>query len=354
MRNLQDLLRLFTPSADRDSKGRGAGATRASLLRGTAELRASSLQSFRTTTRSGHLALLDGLWTIGASGAEARSSGQGSGNGGGASSSSDLQLEFPCVLRPAVGPKGLDLQLQLFKLRIGDPAEPPPSSSRTTRGGSGGGVLLRVGGAAAGDAGQQQLPPLLSVLDRAACLLVARLLFPATAVPAIRLLAAAQCASAAAHATSLLLSPAARAAAHRRLLHLRQTAPLVEGVAQGAQQLGGLLQQYGEPAAVLLLVAALWAYVHPSSAQIGEAVAGGQERCRCCAVAWQCCYVSSLHCCMLPITLCPRFSQLPCPPLLPAALLPVLVGYNQTAKHCATLGLTGQASEEVGGVGGGA
>jgi hypothetical protein len=37
---------------------------------------------------------------------------------------------------------------------------------------------------------------------------------------------------------------------------------------------------------------------------------------------------------------------------LPAALLPVLVGYNQTAKHCATLGLTGEASVEVGGGGG--
>ena len=280
MRNLQDLLRLFTPSADRDGKGRGAAGTRALLLRGTAELRASSLQTFRTTTRSKNPGLLDGLWTIGDSGPEARSSGQGSGVGG-ASSSSDLQLEFPCVLRPAVGPKGLDLQLQLFKLRIGEPAEPPCSSSKTTRGGSSGGVLLRVGGAAAGDAGQQQLPPLVSVLDRAACLLVARLLFPETAVPAIRLLAAAQCASAAAHATGLLLSPAARAAAHRRLLHLRQTAPLMEGATQGVQQLGSLLQQYGEPAAVLLVVAALWAYVHPSSAQIGEAVAGGQGLCHC-------------------------------------------------------------------------
>ncbi len=39
-------------------------------------------------------------------------------------------------------------------------------------------------------------------------------------------------------------------------------------------------------------------------------------------------------------------------PLLPvcaaAALVPVLAGYNQTARHCARLGLSGEAAEEVG------
>lgn len=199
---------------------------------------------------------------------------------------SSLQLEFPCVLRPAARPQGLDLQLQLFRLTVGEPCEAGPAS----------------GGAAQRCRARRQQPALLGVLDRAAALLAARLLFPDAVLPAMRFLAAAYGASAATQATGLLLSPDARASARSRLQRLQRRSPAAQTAVHGARQLGSLAQRYGEPAAVLLAAAALWAYIHPSSAQIGECI---------------------------------------------AALIPVLAGYNQTAKHCATLGLTGDASEEL-------
>jgi hypothetical protein len=141
---------------------------------------------------------------------------------------------------------------------------------------------------------------LLGMLDKAAGLLAARLLFPDAALPVVRLLAAAHCASAAIQVSSLLLSPSARAARHR--LRMRSAAPLIDAAACGARQLGGVLQRYGEPAFVLLALAALWARVHPSSQQIGECI---------------------------------------------AALIPVLAGYNQTARRCVRQRLSGDAAEEL-------
>ncbi len=178
-----------------------------------------------------------------------------------------LQLLFPCALRPAASPKGIDLQLRLFQLQLGSPAE--PSSS----GGSSSHVLRRR----AAPHQQRAAPPLrshplLGVLDKAAGLLAARLLFPDAALPVVRLLAAAHCASAAVQVSSLLLSPAARAARHR--LRLQSAGPLASAAARGARRLGSVLQCYGEPAFVLLALAVLWARVHPSSQQIGECLAG--------------------------------------------------------------------------------
>ncbi|KAI7844981.1 hypothetical protein COHA_001347 [Chlorella ohadii] len=110
----------------------------------------------------------------------------------------------------------------------------------------------------------------------------------------------AHCASAAVQVSSLLLSPAARAARHR--LRLQSAGPLASAAARGARRLGSVLQCYGEPAFVLLALAVLWARVHPSSQQIGECL---------------------------------------------AALIPVLAGYNQTARQCVRQGLSGDAAEEL-------
>ncbi len=196
------------------------------------------------------------------------------GSGGGADSVTAVDVGFPCVLRPAVRPAGIDLHLQIFQLRVGEPWEPAGISCRRAVDTA----ALPQQRPQARHQHQQQEPPLLSVADKALCLLAARLFFPDSLEPVLRTLAAAHCASAAIQAVGLLLSPSARAAARRRLQRLRAHAPLAEAAAQGARQLGGLAQQYGEPALLLLAVAALWAYLHPSSAQIGECIAGDRHQ----------------------------------------------------------------------------
>lgn len=185
---------------------------------------------------------------------------------GAAPSAPAVAVSFPCVLRPAVRPAGIDLHLQIFQLRAGEPWEPA-------------GAGCEPAGMAALTQQQQQpqQPSMLAVADKALCLLAARLLFPDSVAPVLRKVAAAHCASAAVQAVGLLLSPAARAAAGRRLQRLRARARLAGVAAQGARQLGRLAQQYGEPAALLLAAAALWAYLHPSSAQIGECIAGARQ-----------------------------------------------------------------------------
>ncbi|KAL4443762.1 hypothetical protein ABPG75_011499 [Micractinium tetrahymenae] len=216
-----------------------------------------------------------------------------SGGGGATPPPPAAALDFPCVLRPAARPAGIGLHLQLFHLRVGEPWELAGASRR---------AAAVVAAAPPPQRHEKQQQPLLAVADKALCLLAARLLFPDSVAPVLQKLAAAHCASAAIQAIGLLLSPAARTAARRRLQRLCAHAPLAEAAAQGARQLGGLAQRYGEPAALLLAAAALWAYLHPGSAQIGECI---------------------------------------------AALVPVLAGYNQTAAQCARLGLSGEAAEEL-------
>lgn len=233
-------------------------------------LASSSLSAWLASSpRSVEPSLLEGIWAGETDGAEAVwEAAAASGAGGG--DAPLLQLLFPCALRPAVSPKGLDLQLNLFQLQLGTP--PPPTESSSSGGGSS--VVLRRRAAQPARLQQQQQagPALLHVLDKAAGLLAARLLFPDAALPVVRLLAAAHCASAAVQVSSLLLSPAARAARHR--LGMRSAVPLAGAAVRRARQLGSLLQRYGEPAFVLLAVAALWARLHPSSQQIGECIAG--------------------------------------------------------------------------------
>jgi hypothetical protein len=111
-------------------------------------------------------------------------------------------------------------------------------------------------------------------MDRTAGILAARLLFPDRTTSAVRWLAGAYTAAAAASVATLLLSPAARSAARQHVQRFKASGPLAAEAALRVEQLGGLLQRYGEPAFVLLATAALWAYVHPTSAQLGECIAG--------------------------------------------------------------------------------
>ena len=223
--------------------------------------------------------------TAPADGAEASSraspppGGSGSGSGGGGRRDA-LRVELPCALRPAVGPKGLDVQLRLLQLTIGDPGGSGSSSS--TRGSSSSGSAACDSGTAGSltlvslrrtrpaPAPRQQQPALVAVLDKAAGLLAARLLFPDAAGPLLRLLAAAHCAIAAVQASGLLLPPAARAAARRRL---RSRRPL-DAAARCVSQLGAAVRRHGEPAFVLLAAALLWAKLSPTRAQMGERIAG--------------------------------------------------------------------------------
>lgn len=217
--------------------------------------------------------LLGGIWARETDGAEAVwEAAAVSGAGGG--DAPLLQLLFPCALRPAVSPKGLDLQLKLFQLQLGAPQPHTESSSSSGASSGASSFVLRRRAAQPARLQQQQQagPALLNMLDKAAGLLAARLLFPDAALPVVRLLAAAHCASAAVQVSSLLLSPAARAARHR--MGMWSAAPLAGAAVRGARQLASVLQRYGEPAFVLLAVAALWARLHPSSQQIGECIAG--------------------------------------------------------------------------------
>lgn len=267
-----------------------------------------------------------------------------SGNGGAAASAATVALSFPCVLRPAVRPAGIDLHLQLFQLRVG---EPWPLAGASCRRAGDTAVLMQ-------QQAQAQQPPLLAVADKTLCLLAARLIFPDSVAPALRTLAAAHCATAAMRALGLLLTPSARAAARHRLQRWCARAPLAELAARGAAQLGGLAQRYGEPAALLLAVAALWAYLHPSSAQVGECIAGAQHpRAACRPSAVRCMRGCDVAECMPPcraclgLQPCKAHALAPALALAAAALVPVLAGYNQTAKHCARMGLSGDAAEEV-------
>ena len=140
------------------------------------------------------------------------------------------------------------------------------------------------------------------MVDRAVGLLFARLVFPDAMGPVLPLLAAAHCAAAAVRLGRRLLHRPARQATARQLQKLRQRSKLVDLAVAGAEQLGRAAWRYGEPAGVLLLLAAAWAAVHPSSQQVAEAV---------------------------------------------AALIPVLLGYQQTSRQCAVGQLLGPAAEEA-------
>lgn len=258
----------------------------ARLAPSASALAACSLRAWQAAQgQGGDAPLLQSLYhSAGSGGARAEASGASSSAAAPAASTGggDARFALPCVLRPAVGPKGLDLQLRLFSLHVGDPWEQQPSrrgasSSTDSSGGGGFGSLRRrrTPPPAAAEA-----PPILAVLDRAAGLLAARLLFAGVAQPALRLLAAAHCASAAVQATGLLLPPAAWA-----VRRLQRATPLGGAAAKRLQQLGGLAQQYGEPAFVLLAAAVVWATLHPSSQQIGECIAGEPGCCAVCAVA---------------------------------------------------------------------
>lgn len=131
---------------------------------------------------------------------------------------------------------------------------------------------------------------LLGVADRTAGLLFARLLLPDATAPVLPLLAGAHCAAAALRLATRVLRPYAPRRAGKRLHVLRRRSPLLGAVAAGAERLGGAAARYGEPAGLLLLLAAAWVALHPTSAQLAEAM---------------------------------------------ATLVPVLLGYSQTARHCA-------------------
>jgi hypothetical protein len=236
---------------------RDGGTNFCQRIQHTGQLQASSLRQWTFASQpeevqSSHLLLLDKIETLKPTGgtvgpstaADAAALGVGA------------TVDFPCGLRPAVGPRGLDLQLQLFRLRLGEPWDgmSPPAATQT-------------------DCGQPSLG-VAGVADRAAGLLAARLLFPDATAPVLNMLAGAYCAASAVQAAHLLLLPAARAAWRRSGERAPRRGAAATTAARRVGRLGRLLQQYGEPAFVLLAVAALWARMHPTSAQIGECIAG--------------------------------------------------------------------------------
>lgn len=180
--------------------------------------------------------------------------------------------------RLARSPRGLDLRLQLFALNVGEPLDPAATRCRT----------------------KPELSAALGPLERAAGLLFAWLVFPDAMGPALRLLAGAHCAAVGTRLSCQLLRASGRQAAARRLRCLRQQHKAVDAAAAGVEQLGRAAWHYGEPAGLLLLAAAAWAVVHPSSKQVAEAA---------------------------------------------AALVPVLLGYQQTARQCAQGHLRGAEAE---------
>lgn len=311
------LHRLIPGWGSRNGEHSDASSAAASALLGESPelLAASGLRGFLATQPLRPTLPLESLWQSGVAPAEPPADG-GIGAGGAcgdqedSSSSGDsaVRLEFPCALRPAVGAGKLDLQLRLFQLHVGEPlagsgaagggatrsassSSNANCSSSTTNSSSDGDTagLSSLRRCAARTPCSQPVPELLSVLDKAAGLLAAHLLFPGAALPAMRLLAAAHCASAAVQ----VAGRAVRAAAPRGAL--KRAAPLPQ-LADAGRRLARLLQQHGEPALLLLAAAALWVHVHPTSAQIGKCVAGElggrgpMRRCRCCpAVCWPWC-----------------------------------------------------------------
>ncbi|GAB4817539.1 hypothetical protein N2152v2_004585 [Parachlorella kessleri] len=174
---------------------------------------------------------------------------------------SSFNLQVPCTLHLVPCPRrGVDVQLRLVSLQVG-------GCSATARHN--------------GDAfGSGNSAGLLRTLNRAAALLLVRLLFPEAAAPLSRALIRAWSVASTVEAAAWALG-----ADQRRWVAQRLTS-----LARGLKSLGALARAYGEPAAALAAAAALWAYVHPTSEQIGRCV---------------------------------------------AALIPVLAGYNRTARDSA-------------------
>jgi aarF domain-containing kinase len=194
----------------------------------------------------------------------------------------DWHLSFPCNVRLARRPTGLDFRLHLFNLRIGDPSSSSsstlhqsPFSTNTTNNNSNSNV---------------------DILDRAAGLLFAKVLFPDTISPTLHFATVAWCATALLKQTSkhynLTLSPSKLGKLHNKLYNNNKSwtkTTLVPLMSSTFKAVASLAQRYGEPAAWLTAAATVWAIVNPSSYKVGECI---------------------------------------------AALIPVLAGYNQTARKC--------------------
>lgn len=197
-----------------------------------------------------------------------------------------LKVSLPLLLRPGLYPKGVDLRLQLISIRLDQPESPhvhdtdPPS----------------LASAKQDDA--RALAP-LHLVDRAAGMLMARVLFPNATRPALDAATTVWAVTAITKAALTYGSILQKNRSSRTNTVSSQTnwRKHVSSAWSASLQVA---QQYGEPAAVLAFAGMAWALIQPSSCEIAQ--------------------------CM-------------------AALVPVLAGYGETARVCATGAVTNK--EEV-------
>jgi hypothetical protein len=201
-----------------------------------------------------------------------------------------FSLSVPCGLRPTARPNGgPDLRLQLLELRIGDPFGPAVATSAAA------GIRWRRRSSLQSriTTPEEQRPAWMSLLDRSAGLLAAWLVFPDQTQGPINALASAWAVGSLAIA-AITLVPTRQTEPKKTLPRLGRH-PAIGIAARAAAQLVLL----AEPAAALVLAGFFWSKMDADAFRLGSCL---------------------------------------------AALIPVMAGYNQTARECA-LGAADDAEE---------
>lgn len=178
------------------------------------------------------------------------------------------ELKAPCTVRLRGRPGGVDVHLQLFSLRVGEPMD----FSYSTK--------VKREQSLTNDINKDSLG-LVNALDRSAGLSMAHLLFPDTTRPLLHVAAGAWYAL-----SALRVTHNAMVTLHRKKRNNSDEQGVFDSKVM--KWLGSVIQKYGEPAGMLAIASILWATAHPTSHQMGECI---------------------------------------------ATLLPVLAGYNKTAKE---------------------